>query len=204
MHNRKISWWMTSCYYPSWKHSQITLAHYTSLEILDVFSPCSWRTVCYSYQQQYSSPPWRQQPPHRARNAHLHEEPGWLELVYTVCYPAEFCRICKPPLGLIEPRVQRIWRVYNWGQSGRFVELPAHLHLDPKLIITATIHSLPYVFVACTGTPLSLRNFTFSRLKNTGTYLAGSDQIWELWTFYTTYKREPQVSAHELISKGTN
>jgi hypothetical protein len=40
MRMRKISWWMTSCYYPSWKHSHSSLAHYTLLEMLHTFSLC--------------------------------------------------------------------------------------------------------------------------------------------------------------------
>jgi hypothetical protein len=52
MRMRKISWRMTSYYYPSWKHSHNALAHYTLLETPDVFSMCvcSVRTVCRSYQ----------------------------------------------------------------------------------------------------------------------------------------------------------
>ena len=37
MHMRKISRRMTCCYYPSWKHSDCKVAHYTPLEQLDVF-----------------------------------------------------------------------------------------------------------------------------------------------------------------------
>jgi hypothetical protein len=40
MRLRKITWRMTRCYYPSWKHSHNALAHCTLLEMLDVFSLC--------------------------------------------------------------------------------------------------------------------------------------------------------------------
>jgi len=40
MNERKISWWITSCYYPCWKHTHSEPAHYTLLEMLDVFSTC--------------------------------------------------------------------------------------------------------------------------------------------------------------------
>jgi hypothetical protein len=36
MRRRKISWWTTSCYYPSCEHSHSTLASYTLLEMLHV------------------------------------------------------------------------------------------------------------------------------------------------------------------------
>ena len=35
---RKISLQITSCYYPSWKHSDSALAYYTLLEMFDVFN----------------------------------------------------------------------------------------------------------------------------------------------------------------------
>jgi hypothetical protein len=38
MRMRKVSCFMTSCYYPSWVHSHRTTAHCTFLGILDVFS----------------------------------------------------------------------------------------------------------------------------------------------------------------------
>ena len=38
MRKRKISLWMTCCYYPSCKHSHSALVHYTLFEMLDVFS----------------------------------------------------------------------------------------------------------------------------------------------------------------------
>jgi hypothetical protein len=40
MRMRKISWRMTSCYYPSCKHSHSALVHYTLLEMVDVFRLC--------------------------------------------------------------------------------------------------------------------------------------------------------------------
>jgi hypothetical protein len=39
---------MTSCYFPSWKHSRSALANYTLLEMLDVF--CLRAVVCCFYQ----------------------------------------------------------------------------------------------------------------------------------------------------------
>jgi hypothetical protein len=40
MRMREIPWWITSSYYLSWKHSHNAPAHYTPLEMLDVFSLC--------------------------------------------------------------------------------------------------------------------------------------------------------------------
>lgn len=33
-----MSWWMNSCYFPSWQHSPSARSHYTLLEMRDVFS----------------------------------------------------------------------------------------------------------------------------------------------------------------------
>jgi len=47
---RKISWRMTSCYYPCWNHSHSTRAHYTLRDMLDVFSLCVAVAHCSSCQ----------------------------------------------------------------------------------------------------------------------------------------------------------
>lgn len=52
---------MTSCYFPSWKHSHSAFATYTLLEMLDVF--CLRAVVCRFYQQQSSSPTYSQYHP---------------------------------------------------------------------------------------------------------------------------------------------
>lgn len=53
---------MTSCYFPSWKHSRSAFVIYTLLEMLDVL--CLRAVVCHFYQQQSSSPTYSQDPPH--------------------------------------------------------------------------------------------------------------------------------------------
>jgi hypothetical protein len=40
MRTREILRWMTSWYYPSWKHPNSALAHHTIVEMFDVFSLC--------------------------------------------------------------------------------------------------------------------------------------------------------------------
>jgi hypothetical protein len=52
---------MTSCYFPSWKHSHSAFATYTLLEMLDVF--CLRAVACRFYQQQSSSPTYRKDHP---------------------------------------------------------------------------------------------------------------------------------------------
>jgi len=63
MNERKISWWITTCYYPCWKHTHSEPAHYTQLEMLDVFSTCLVLEQCRSYQQQSPAPHLTPPPP---------------------------------------------------------------------------------------------------------------------------------------------
>jgi hypothetical protein len=56
----KVSWRMTRCYYPSWKHSHSAFASYTLLEILGVFSLCAVVDLCHSHE---TSPAPRQTRP---------------------------------------------------------------------------------------------------------------------------------------------
>jgi hypothetical protein len=51
MRMRNISWRMTSCYYPFWKHSLSAHANYRLLEMPNVYSLWSSRIACRSYQQ---------------------------------------------------------------------------------------------------------------------------------------------------------
>ena len=48
---RKVSWRMTWCYYLSLEQLYIALAHYTLLEMLDVFSLCDLleKSIRYYY-----------------------------------------------------------------------------------------------------------------------------------------------------------
>ena len=81
---------MTSCYFPSWKHSRSAFANYTLLEMLDVF--CLHAVVCRFYQQQSGSPTYSQDHSHPIPQPHTAPDTSilagfisWSASVFILC-----------------------------------------------------------------------------------------------------------------------
>ena len=91
---RRSSCRMMSDYYPTWLHSHSTLAHYTPLERLDVFSVCiAAELIVAPTKSGNPAYPILNTPPHRARHDHTNpvSTPGLLFIlnvfIHTNCLP---------------------------------------------------------------------------------------------------------------------
>jgi hypothetical protein len=67
---REVAWWMTTCYYTTWKYSHSSRANYTLLEMLHVFSLQGAAELSVAVTSRCCLVPVQSTPPDRAKHAH--------------------------------------------------------------------------------------------------------------------------------------